>query len=346
MKKILCAIVCCLLAVMILWYGKSFDKSEQNIPGVSIDTAMGTIVNQTIYGAGAEAVTEEVLKRITDLEQEKISWRLETAEIYQVNVRAGEQSPVTLSSDVKEMLEACFAVSEQSEGTFDITIGTLARLWDIDTWAGCEEPLEYPLPEQTEIVQCLDSIGYEKVVLQDNSICLPEKMRLDLGAVGKGIALDEIRRYFEETDSVSGAVISVGGSILTYGTKPNGSPWRVGIVNPFDTSGNVGYLELPGEWCVSTSGDYERYVEVDGIRYHHIINPKTGYPADSGIKGVTVLSKNGLLSDALSTACFILGEEKGKEVAEYFQAEVLFVNTEGTISMSDGMEQYFHLSKE
>ncbi|MGN1144872.1 MAG: FAD:protein FMN transferase, partial [Acetatifactor sp.] len=142
-----------------------------------------------------------------------------------------------------------------------------------------------------------------------------------------------------------GAVISVGGSVLTYGEKPDGDSWRVGILNPFDTSENLGYLSLTGQWCISTSGDYERFVEVDGIRYHHIIDPATGYPAQSGVSSVTVLTKDGLLSDALSTACFVLGVEKGSRLAEEFDAEVLFVDKSGEMHMSKGMEEYFHLSK-
>jgi len=105
-------------------------------------------------------------------------------------------------------------------------------------------------------------------------------------------------------------------------------------------------LELGPGWCVSTSGDYERYVEVEGVRYHHIIDPTTGYPAESGVKGVTVLSRNGLLSDAMSTACFILGEEKGVEMAENLAVEVLFVSEDGKVSMTEGMKVYFHLSKQ
>ena len=103
----------------------------------------------------------------------------------------------------------------------------------------------------------------------------------------------------------------------------------------------MGVLTLEGQWCVSTSGDYERFVEVDGVRYHHILDPATGRPTDSGTAGVTVLSKSGFDSDALSTACFILGPEKGMELAERYGVEVLFVGTDGSIQMSPGMEAYF-----
>ena len=166
-------------------------------------------------------------------------------------------------------------------------------------------------------------------------------MVLDLGAVGKGLACDDILAYLEGQAEVKAAVISVGGGILTYGEKPDGTAFRVAITDPFDTGAYCGYLTLTGNWFVSTSGDYERFVEVDGKRYHHILNPATGYPAESGVKSVTILSKNGMISDALSTACFVLGEEKGRLLAEKYGVEALFISEDGIISMTKGMREYF-----
>ncbi len=343
MKKFLYVLIGCCLAVLVLGCAERFGKRNQDIPVQSVDTAMGTIVNQTVYAKDGAVISEEILNLITALEREVVSWRVDTAELYEINNWAGEEQKI--SNQMIEILQTCSEISYISSGAFDITVGSLARLWDIDTWAGQDNISEYHLPNDAEVLQCLEYTGYEKIVLTDGTINLPEQMQLDLGAVGKGIALDEIRAYLEQKEGITAAVISVGGSILTYGAKPDGKPWRVGIVNPLDSSGNLGYLELDGEWCVSTSGDYERYVEIDGIRYHHIINPQTGYPAKSGVKGVTILSKDGLLSDALSTACFILGEEKGRELAEHFGAEALFVDEGGNLVMTDGMERYFHLSK-
>lgn len=186
----------------------------------------------------------------------------------------------------------------------------------------------------------MQNTGYERLEIAGDGIRLPVGMSLDLGAVGKGIACDRIRQYLEEKE-VSGAVISVGGSILTFGQKPDGTNWQVGIVNPLQTEQTIGILSLNGQWCVSTSGDYERFVEVDDFRYHHILDPATGYPADSGVRSVTILCKSGILSDALSTACFVLGTEKGMELAESYGAEALFVDAQGKIYMTEGMKQYF-----
>lgn len=347
MKKYLYILTGCIMAVGIFCCGcgEVLGNRKQNIPIQSIDTAMGTIVNQTLYGEDAEETAEEILQLITKLEQERLSWRVDTSEVYAMNANAGRQTGIPLSKEMNGILEKCLQVSGASEGAFDITIGRVVRLWDIDSWAGVEDVEEYKLPDEKEIRQALENTGYEKLVLQDNTLYLPEYVQLDLGAVGKGIALDEIGQKLAGEENIAAGVISVGGSILTYGIKPDQSPWRVGVVNPGDSAGNLGYLELTGQWCVSTSGDYERYVEVDGVRYHHIINPATGQPADSGVRGVTILSKDGLLSDALSTACFILGAEEGSRLAESFGAEALFVDYEGNIVMTEGMEQYFHLSK-
>ena len=136
----------------------------------------------------------------------------------------------------------------------------------------------------------------------------------------------------------------VGGSILTYGSKPEGGAWQIAVTDPLDPSESVGVLTLDGGHCVSTSGDYERYVEVDGVRYHHILDPRTGSPAHSDVAGVTIVTKDGFLSDALSTACFVLGQEEGQKLLEKYDAEGLFINHEGTITMTEGMRQYFHLS--
>lgn len=320
----------------------------QTMKYTTVNTAMGTVVTQTVY-AKEEAVTGQITELITFLEQEYLSWRIEDSEVAGINAAAGTGEWVALSEELLADLAVLQEVSAKSEGAFDMTLGPVIRLWNIDAWAaGNVKPTtvenaphagtELPTPE--EITAALQNTGYKRVETADGSIRLPVGMSLDLGAVGKGIACDRILRYLEEED-VSGAVISVGGSILTYGQKPEGTNWQVGIVNPLQTEQTLGILSLNGQWCVSTSGDYERFVEVDGIRYHHILDPATGYPADSGVRSVTILCKSGILSDALSTACFVLGTEKGMELAASYGAEALFVDVQGNIYMTEGMEQYF-----
>lgn len=308
-------------------------------------TAMGTVVSWQIYAAeengAAEAVSEEICAAVEDLEA-ALSWRDDSSELAAVNRTAGDPGGAVLSPALKKILERCLDVSEASEGAFDVTIGQVVRLWDIDDWAAGEKSGEYQIPKERQIRELLEDAGYEKLSLSGDRLCLPQGMALDLGAVGKGAALDEILALLEENEQVSGAVVSLGGSVLTYGEKPDGSAWSVGIADPLDPDRMIGALSLDGQWCVSTSGDYERYVEVDGIRYHHLLDPATGYPADSGVRSVTVLAREGVLSDALSTACFVLGEERGLALVGQYGAEALFVDGEGKIVMTDGMARYFH----
>lgn len=305
------------------------------------DTAMGTVIRQKIYG-GDKEVLEENQRLLEEMERDLLSWRLETSEIYRINETAGSPEGVVVSERLSPILSECLALSEKSEGAFDITIGGVTRLWNLDVWAASENQDAFEVPEEAAIRAALENCGSGKLHWEEEKslLYLPEKMSLDLGAVGKGIALDGLLQKLQENKKVSGAVISVGGSVLVYGEKPDGSSFRIGIVNPFQPSEYLGTLELKGEWCVSTSGDYERYVEKDGKRYHHIINPDTGYPAESGLCSVTVLSGSGFLSDALSTACFVLGSERGKALAESYGAEAVFVEKDGRISMTAGMDKY------
>lgn len=337
MKKIFVMMTVCLFTILNCSCGNG-----QTVKSQSVDTAMGTIIQQNIYATGEESRdTEEILSLLHRLEEQELSRRLDTSEVWKVNEAAGKAEGSMLSPELAETLEKCMDVWRQSEGAFDVTLGSVVQLWDIDGWAAGEREEVFELPEDELLRDALKHCGSEKLQLNGTQLVMQEEMQLDLGAVGKGIALDGILAYLQEQEEITGAIISVGGSVLTYGEKPDGSCWKVGIVNPADTAENIGVLSLEGQWCVSTSGDYERYVEKDGIRYHHIIDPSTGYPADSGVAGVTILTKDGFLSDALSTACFILGKDEGMKLAESYGAEALFVEKDGSVSMTKGMKAVY-----
>lgn len=310
------------------------------------DTAMGTVVQETLYVTNLEQgqlSAGEILAEIEQLEQECLSWRLEGAELAGINATAGKENGESVSQELRVDLEKIWQVSDKSNGALDVTIGQVTRLWDLDTWAVVDdrEQAEFQEPEAEVLQAALKNTGYEKVVLKEDKIYLPEGMSLDLGAVGKGIACDRIGAYLATQEHIEGAVISVGGSIVTYGSKPDDTKWKVAILHPREDDTYLGTLSLQGEWYISTSGDYERYVEKDGVRYHHIMNPGTGYPANSGVCSVTILSDSGLLSDALSTACYVLGVEEGMKLAEAFGVEALFVTQELEIFMTAGMKEYF-----
>lgn len=180
-----------------------------------------------------------------------------------------------------------------------------------------------------------------------SSIYIEDQCTLDLGAVGKGIACDVAQNYLKQQKEVSGAVIAVGGSILLYGSKADGTNWNVAVQNPRGQDGEaMGVLSLSGTTNVSTSGDYEKYFMQNGKRYHHILNPSTGYPAESGLISVTVVSDNGLLSDGLSTACFVLGKEKGQKLLETYGAEGIFIDQNKKVTVTKGLKDKFTILNE
>ena len=313
-----------------------------------VDTAMGTILRETVYvgtessyDEGSEDITEEIRDIIVSLEEDVLSWRKESSQVCEVNEGAGRAEGVMLRKELSGILQKVLQVSKDSQGALDVTIGQTVRLWNIDEYAAGSEEGAFELPARETLEDTLQKSGYEKMILQDDRIYLPGGMELDLGAVGKGIACDEILSFLQNQSQVQGAVISIGGSILTYGQKLDGKSWNVGIIDPFEPSSYLGSLTLNGQWCVSTSGDYERYVEVDGVRYHHIIDPATGYPAAAGLRSVTILSKDGCLSDALSTACFVLGKAEALKLLEKYEACAVMVEEDGSIILSPGAEQYF-----
>lgn len=325
-----------------------------------VDTAMGTIVSQTLYirhGEETQTETAAVMQLLAELEQQELSWRTAGSEVARINAQVLEAAKeeqgiggaekasitVSISPSMYGLLSRIWHVSKDSGGAMDVTLGRLSRLWNLDELAALaeneSEQINIPTPEEVQGV--LADCGYEKVQLSDETIALPAGMQLDLGAVGKGIACDRIREYLSSQPQITGAVVAVGGSVVTYGEKPDGSPWQVAVMHPREEGTYLGILSLTGEQYISTSGDYERYVMTDGVRYHHILDPATGYPVRSGLCSVTVVCDSGLLADALSTACFVLGPEQGLTLAEDYGAEALLVEEDGTLHMTEGMKEIF-----
>lgn len=302
-------------------------------------TAMGTLVTETIYTVG-ENPASSVLELLNRTEDRYLSWREEESDIGKVNLQAG-QGAAAVDGRTMEYLEETLQLSRDSGGAFDPTMGQLTSLWDVEA----ENPR---VPGRKKIRQCLKESGYEKIHLSNSGtpqVELEEGVSIDLGAVGKGIGCDEAAELLREDSQVQGAVAAVGGSVLTLGSKPDGSPWSVAVRDPRGGADELlGVIKLEGEAYVSTSGDYEKYFIQEGKRYHHILDPFTGYPADSGLISVTVLGKDGLISDGLSTACFVLGMEKGADLLEKYQAEGIFVDEEKQVYVTKGLMENFELS--
>ena len=248
---------------------------------------------------------------------------------------------MTVSDETAGYLKQVLELSKASDGAMDPTMGQVIRLWDIDG----ENP---HIPEEEELNSLLENVGYQKVTLDGDKVTMPEGVTLDLGAAGKGIGCDAAKKVLEENQEVSAAIINLGGSsVMSYGTKPDGSSWQVAVTDPRDTEGDyLGVVSLNGTEFLSTSGDYEKYFIEDGVRYHHILDPSTGYPARSGLTSVTVVCEDGLDADGLSTACFVLGKEKAEKLLESYDADGLFVDDSGHVWMTDGMKERFHLLKD
>ena len=280
---------------------------------------MGTIVTQKIYGDFAAKHIEKT-KAIIDGLDDMISWREDGSEIAKLNSGA-----MIEGAYLADVITQCIEISSLSGGVFDITVGGISQLWNIG-----EE--NQRIPSEKEILAELENVGYGKIKIGGNKIALSDGVKIDLGAVGKGMACDMLRTYFAASD-LKGAIISVGGSILAWGGyNKAGDKWQIAIAHPRSSGEYLGVLSID-EGFVSTSGDYERYFEEDGKRYHHIIDATKGYPAETDVISVTVVCNSGLLSDALSTACFILGYEKSLELLEKYDASAIFVDKDMNISV-------------
>ena len=298
------------------------------------DFVMDTVVSETLYTAGND-VNSGIGEILEEVENQYLSWTEEGSEVYQIDQNAGKT--VQISDELEGYLDKILDIAEASGGAFDPTMGKVIQLWDI----GGENPR---IPSQDELDSLLNDTGYQKVVLDGNQITLNSGAALDLGAVGKGIGCDAVLGFLKEQEEVSGMILNLGGSsVMTYGEKPDQTPWRVAVRDPRDYLGIINMND--GEF-LSTSGDYEKYFMENGKRYHHILDPATGYPVWNGLTAVTVICNSGLTADALSTACFVLGRENAAGLLEKYGADALFVDEEHKIYMTDGMQDRFELTKD
>lgn len=259
-----------------------------------------------------DGVTEEVLTEVSD-ECERIVTELESvlsahdpdSELYRLN--ASDEGSVEISDPLEAVLVSAYDIAEQTNGAYDFTLGGLAELWNV-TGGG-------PIPAQSDIDEALAHTGYDGITIDGtrNTVMRSDTdVQIDLGGIGKGAAADVLVRYLETTDIPYG-LVSVGGTIGVFGEKPDGTPYKIGIRDPDDANGVIGYL-LIDEGFVAVSGDYERYFEENGVRYHHIFDPADGYPADKGLRETAVYCTSGAAADALSTALFVMGTDAAMEL--------------------------------
>ena len=340
-KKIwLFLIISSLLGVIYLT-GCNSAKSTVTEPLTRTEFVLGTVAKISIYDHQSEEILELAANRLYELEDTLSINKLGTL-IDDINNQAGI-APVKVDSDTFRVIEKGLAYSKLTDGAFDISVGPIVKLWNI----GFPEA-RVPSPE--EIKSALPLVGFDKVTLnaEDSTVYLEEKgMQLDLGGIGKGYAADEIADLLR-SQGVQHALIDLGGNLYTLGTKVDGSLWNIGVQDPFNPRGKIIGRLTTADHSIVTSGIYERYVEDEsGHKYHHILNPKTGYPYENEIAGVTIVSKSSTDGDALSTSVFALGIEKGLEFVEsQSDVEAIFVTTDYKVYLTEGLKDTFTLTND
>lgn len=299
---------------------------------------LGTICTISLLDGGSEAALQAVFTRLREIEA-RMSANRDGTEIAAVNGAAG-RSPVRVSPDTFFVVKKALEYARISNGAFDPSIGPIVKLWNI----GLEGQR---VPEDREIRDALPLVDWKSVVLDEraSTVFLPRTgMRLDLGAIAKGYAADEAARILGER-RVKAAIVDLGGNILVYGKKPDGSLWRVGVQNPFDDRGTYLGIMSMGAGTVVTSGIYERFFEQDGKRYHHILDTRTGRPVDSDIVSVTVIAPSSIDADGLSTTLFALGRERGLDLVRTLPGvEAVYVDARKRLYLSPGASKFFNLT--
>lgn len=275
---------------------------------------LNTAVTVTIYDSQDRELLTECMN-LCDKYEKIFSRTASDSELYQLNHReltpvAGTEDTFQVSDPLAELIRKGLYYSELSEGAFDIAIEPLTSLWDFTA----EDP---QVPEDRLIQKALTKCDYHNVSVSDNNevILKTEDTAIELGAIAKGYIADRLKDYLI-SQGVKSAIINLGGNVLCIGGKPDDSSFKIGIQKPFaDRSETIAVMDIKDKSVVS-SGVYERCFEQDGTLYHHLLNPRTGYPYDNGLIAVTIISDESVDGDALSTTCFALGLEDGMKLAE------------------------------
>ncbi len=347
-KSRIVLLTCALLAVGILVWLAAQRREEQltdsSVPQqemvyTSEEFLMDTFVTQRTSGNDAENTIQSVNNLLQNLEQ-TYSLYLPESEISKVNAGAG-LGPVEVSEEVFDVIRRSLELSSKTDGVFDVTIAPLVKLWGITS-------AQPKVPSADEISNALSYIGWEQVTLdeENHTVSLSRPgVSLDLGAIVKGYAAEQCRTIYQEAD-ITGGLLSLGGTVVAVGTRPDGTPFQIGIRDPQGSANDI-FGVLSGEdRVIATSGGYERYFEEDGKRYEHILDPRTGYPVETDLISVTAVSEDGLLADFLSTALYMLGSQTVMDNLNRSEFSVIAVTEEGRILISDDLKEHFILKEE
>ncbi len=315
MKKILIALaVVAAVAAAAIFFASSNEVKREFF-------AMDTFVSAKAKGLAAKDAAGGISTLVRELDSKQLSRYTSGSEISRIN----SEAEAVLSDEMRDYITELLEVGKMSGGKFDIALGAVSDLWSFN-----DSPR---VPSTDELTEALSRSGSDKLSLSGNTLTRADGCIVDLGSAGKGIALDKVKSYLSDK-KISSAVVSVGGSVLLYG---KGS-FNVGVRDPWGEAGRSVMTVKLGAGCVSTSGSYERCFEQGGKRYHHILDPDTGLPVENGLVSVTVISDSGLLSDALSTACFVLGAEGGAKLAAKYGCEAIFITEDKKVICTDGIK--------
>lgn len=321
MRKIAVFLICSLFLCSCTHFSKPFKKSEY---------LLGTLVSVTVYDnhSDTEKLVDECFEMIRVFEK-TVSFNDTYSELSYINDNAYE-NPVHISETLFDILQKSLVFCKKSEGKFDIGIGKLIELWGIGTESA-------QVPSESEIADYKGFNGYKNIILdaEQKTVYFSDKrVKIHLGACAKGYAEDMAVEFLKD-NGIKSALLDFGGSISVIGTKPNGTGFIIGVTNPNEKADYIEKIKV-SDTSVVTSGDYQRYFVENGVKYHHILDTADGFPADNGVKSVTIICESAFKADCLSTAAFILGEERGGKLIESEKCEYIIYADDCIIS--DGVE--------
>lgn len=320
------AVLCVLLCILSVFSGCTY--SDRGKPVSKTDFVLDTVATIAIYDASGKEDEETLLKAAFDeirRYERLFSAEIKESDISRINEARGKETKV--SQETMELIKLSLKYSELSSGAFDITIRPVSKLWD---FKGGNKP-----PEDERIREAISHVGYKNISLNEESstVTLSDPLaEIEPGGIAKGYIADRIKEFLLDRE-VTSAIINLGGNVVLIGSKPDGNDFNVGIEKPFSDGEMLKNLKL-SDLSVVTSGNYERYFYYEDRLYHHILDTATGYPVESDMDSVTVVSRYSADGDALSTTLFCLGKERGKEFLEkgdFGELKVFFTDS-GTVT--------------
>lgn len=325
-KKIMtCILLLCLFVTLL---PSCAAKKEISKSFYFMDTVI-TVTLLDVTEKKAEPVFSDCNQILMELD---LLWARQKKESDAAKINASASGDVPLDDRTILLLQKALTVTEVSDGAFDITVAPL-----VDLWKSCEQAER--LPTSLELSEVCAKIGKNNLYFEGNTLKKSSsEVQIDLGGIGKGAAIEYLIAYLQSCD-LQGGIVSFGSNVAVFGEKRDGSPFRIGIRDPKDPNATVGSVTLKNGEILSVSGDYERYVTIDGVRYHHILNPQNGYPASTGLSSVVVICTDGAYADALSTALFVMGVERSVALyqAATFDFEAIFIASDGRIKTTNGL---------